>query len=67
MTDSGVFDGCGADASWQRDPTGGTAPPRFRTVEFLLGFFERLEALFGHSAAASGAGRCGEPPDEASE
>eukprot|EP00038_Savillea_parva_P002713 m.116872 g.116872 ORF g.116872 m.116872 type:complete len:514 (-) comp10932_c0_seq2:1779-3320(-) len=24
LTDSGVIDGCGADASWQRDPTGGT-------------------------------------------
>ena len=27
MTDSGVIDGCGADASWQRDPTGGTTSP----------------------------------------
>jgi len=24
LTASGVIDGCGADASWQRDPTGGT-------------------------------------------
>ena len=27
MTDSGVIDGCGADASWQIDPTGGTTTP----------------------------------------
>ena len=27
MTDSGVIDGCGADASWQIDPTGGTTAP----------------------------------------
>ena len=27
MTDSGVIDGCAADASWQRDPTGGTTSP----------------------------------------
>ena len=31
MTDSGVIDGCGADASWQVDPTGGTTDPATMT------------------------------------
>jgi hypothetical protein len=32
LTDSGVIDGCGADASWQVDPTGGTTTPEIKAA-----------------------------------